>query len=171
MIQHSEFSCIICQQSSPIYKCPHCKCRYCSLQCYKVHKLTCTNSPLESPLPSESPPISQEMIYRCTKPRNSQKEREFSELTEEQKKLLLSSSSIMKALGEPGIESLIKDVLKSHTPDDTLDALIDRYPEFNEFLNLLLDTVQFHPTRESRTLHPRSLPQWVEKLAGQTFQD
>ncbi|XP_078480787.1 LOW QUALITY PROTEIN: zinc finger HIT domain-containing protein 3-like [Lampetra planeri] len=33
--------CNVCSESTSKYKCPACRVRYCSLQCYKTHKETC----------------------------------------------------------------------------------------------------------------------------------
>ncbi|XP_074527599.1 zinc finger HIT domain-containing protein 3 [Halichoeres trimaculatus] len=41
--------CSVCSEQTPKYRCPACKIRYCSLDCYKRHKDTCL--PAEKPAP------------------------------------------------------------------------------------------------------------------------
>jgi hypothetical protein len=35
-------TCVVCRQSEARYKCPACSSGYCSVKCYKEHKLSCT---------------------------------------------------------------------------------------------------------------------------------
>ncbi|XP_034539620.1 zinc finger HIT domain-containing protein 3 [Notolabrus celidotus] len=41
--------CNVCREKTPKYRCPACKIRYCSLDCYKSHKDICL--PVEQPAP------------------------------------------------------------------------------------------------------------------------
>lgn len=41
--------CLICNTNDSKYKCPKCEIGYCSIQCYKQHKLTHSNDPIPPP--------------------------------------------------------------------------------------------------------------------------
>ena len=94
------------------------------------------------------------MDIACDPPHKQTAPATYQHIPQEQLQRLEESKKIKKMLQTPGLRSLIQTVTSSTRPRETLQQLRSDYPQFEEFVNDLLDCIDFHPTREARTLQP-----------------
>ena len=95
---------------------------------------------------------------------NQQKSIPYMHISEEQLIKLSDNPSIRKALLEPGIRSLILSITSSDDPRQSLSNARTQYLPFEQFVNDLLDCIDFHPSREPRTLQPTIVHRLFESL-------
>nr|CAG4651498.1 EOG090X0JQ4 [Simocephalus serrulatus]SVE94635.1 EOG090X0JQ4 [Simocephalus serrulatus] len=137
-------SCQICQTTSFKYKCPTCYIKYCSLQCFKVHKESpCekpTTPPLQENLPVEAVPLSYKFPTSDTVPIDKLQE-------------LANSEELKECLSNPHVREILKSLVQSQTPETAIqDAM--KEPIFLETAHACLKVVEpekFQPELTTRS--------------------
>ncbi|KAI9256613.1 hypothetical protein BDA99DRAFT_143183 [Phascolomyces articulosus] len=133
--------CGICSDQESKYKCPTCKIPYCSIACFKNHKLepcqpvTETNESSSSILASSS-----ESAERKQLPTDTADEDDTSRLTINQLTSLAHSSEVTKYLQDPQIRDWVTRIDRSNEPEKEIDIARAADPKLEEFIQLLLKT-------------------------------
>ncbi|KAJ0176543.1 hypothetical protein K1T71_007722 [Dendrolimus kikuchii] len=122
-------SCIECRKESK-YKCPNCRHPYCSVGCYKKHKV----NPCFAPPPPQreneeiKPDIEYDYPTEDTVP--------FEKL-----KLLGQSKEVKQCLENPHVRELLELLDRSSHPDTLIQEYMQE-PIFTEFVDACLNVVQ-----------------------------
>lgn len=119
--------CNICNKEISKYKCPICQIiKYCSIDCYKIHK------EMKCEKPSNK-------IYDLNEPISLQsytvKEWQYDKLRNNQR--------IKQALSNIDLQKIIKMVDQSKKPEKLLENLISKDERFAEFVDYMLTVIQF----------------------------
>lgn len=88
----------------------------------------------------------------------------YKHISEKKLQRLSDSSKIRKSLQTPGLESLILSITSSDNPRETLSQMRREYLSFEQFVNYLLDCIDFHPSREQRTIQPTVVHKLFESM-------
>ncbi|KAH7832186.1 putative HIT zinc finger [Monocercomonoides exilis] len=156
--------CSICGIDKKKYKCPRCAAPYCSVKCYQVHCLSCSKTQEKKEEANELPPISKEMNALCSVPAVASKYNSFYRVPDDKLVKLSESKRIMYHLSQPGLKERILSITSSHRPKETLQSIMEEYPDFYDFMIDTLNCIDFHPTRESRTLNPQIVTRLFKDL-------
>ena len=123
-------TCDVCKKVDSKYKCPNCKViKYCSLNCYKIHKNN-----------------------KCVKP-NILKNDKNNEMNEDiidgyivkpyQYNILKNDLRIKQALSNKNLQNIIKKIDKSNKPEKILENLMKSDEQFSEFIDYMLTIIKF----------------------------
>ncbi|KAI8149474.1 hypothetical protein BJV82DRAFT_588193 [Fennellomyces sp. T-0311] len=123
--------CAICSDQESKYKCPTCKAPYCSIACFKNHKLE-PCQPLAAP--------ADEHVERKQLPTENTDEDDPSRLTENQLTSLAHSSDVAEYLQNPQIRDWVARIDRSMDPQKDLDAARAADPSLEAFIQVLLKT-------------------------------
>nr|CAG4649851.1 EOG090X0JQ4 [Scapholeberis mucronata]SVE94012.1 EOG090X0JQ4 [Scapholeberis mucronata] len=125
--------CQLCNKEPFKYKCPTCYIKYCSLQCFKVHK----ESPCEKPNPEpssseialkECPPLSYQFPTADTVPIHKLQE-------------LGQSEEVKQCLSNPHVRDILRSMVHSSTPDTAISNMM-KEPIFLELAHACLKVVE-----------------------------
>jgi hypothetical protein len=123
-------TCIICG-AAPKYRFPCCKKRYCSLDCFRKH-----------PVSSCSPP---EEALKKKRPR--QQDEHDLDFENQVPRVILerlrTTPKIQRALASPQLQELIRGIDTSRSRGWALHRHLEQNADFREFVNHLLDTIDF----------------------------
>lgn len=122
--------CGVCGSAEARYRCPRCRTRYCSCDCYRHHKqdeASCPEPP--PPAPREEP--TPEPGYRYPTPDTVPRDKLLR---------LRDSESVRECLHNRHLRALLRELDASRDPEHMLDALMQE-PIFVEFANACLDVV------------------------------
>jgi hypothetical protein len=155
-MEHSE--CVVCgsQDLSKKYRCPKCRCRYCSLDCCRVHKPVCPGKPADQDVSSttatgvprgvkrsaEDDALDELVVQRAVaflspSPVGAQAHEKGWRLTEFQLRKLAQSSKLKSAYGNAKLQELIRSIDSDPDREKAL-KLARAKPQFEEFVTLLL---------------------------------
>jgi len=120
--------CVVCSKKESAYKCPSCRCFYCSLKCSKIHKEECV-------------PI--------VKENNSDDAQgtsilQIELLSDEQKKALSNDTEIQRVIKSTRLQDILI-AINSCTTDESRQSLLKKErskPDFDEFINLLKNSLE-----------------------------
>ena len=126
--------CIQCKATSSSYKCPKCRSRYCSIACYKEHKIVCVGK--DNVLPVKSSKDTTVELFE-------NKSDNFI-LSETLKQKLANSFEIRNILKSSKLQLLIRSI--DELPDSERTSKLRKIrvvdSEFEDFARLLLDTLK-----------------------------
>ncbi|KAI7854523.1 hypothetical protein BDC45DRAFT_440532 [Circinella umbellata] len=122
--------CGICTDQESKYKCPTCKIPYCSIACFKNHKLE----------PCQPPAAQASNIERKKLPTDNTDEDDTSRLTLNQLTSLAHSPEVVKYLQDPQIRDWVARIDRSTEPEKEIDTARTADPKLEEFIQLLLKT-------------------------------
>ncbi|KAI8973742.1 hypothetical protein BDF20DRAFT_883883 [Mycotypha africana] len=128
--------CQICNVNESKYKCPQCKLQYCSLVCYKKHKETPCGTTTNN---EDNDNSGQDFIRKPIKPVGHPDEEDPSRLTPEDLQKLAYSDKVHQFLKDTQIREIIQHIDSSKTPEKDIDSIRNEYPNFDEFLNHIVD--------------------------------
>lgn len=122
-------TCCICEKDDVLYKCPTCRQPYCSVSCYKKHKI----QPCEPP----------EIPEKTDTPRYKVKYEFSTEDTVPPEKLqeLRRSEELKSCLRNPYLRDIMKGILNSKNPTNAI-ALAMKEPLFVEMADACLKVIE-----------------------------
>ncbi|KAJ2747975.1 Zinc finger HIT domain-containing protein 3 [Coemansia sp. BCRC 34301] len=138
-------TCTVCSEAISKYKCPTCRAGYCSVKCFKVHKL----EPCALP-PVHSTPPAALTKGRALKPGEKERigggdddvdEEERHRLTPDDLKKLDDSAQVKGLLMNPNTRALLEAVCKAPNPVEAIRALRQR-PDFEELAQALISATE-----------------------------
>ncbi|KAJ2494347.1 Zinc finger HIT domain-containing protein 3 [Coemansia sp. RSA 2052] len=135
-------ACTVCSETISKYKCPTCRAGYCSVKCFKLHKLEPCAPPPVHCTPSAAPAKDRSLKL-------GEKERTGGDDDEEEKHRLspgdlqrLDDSTRVKGLlMNPNMRALLEAVRKDPNPVETIRALRQR-PDFEELAQALISATE-----------------------------
>ncbi|KAJ2493800.1 hypothetical protein IWW37_000186 [Coemansia sp. RSA 2050] len=129
-------TCTVCSEAASKYKCPTCRAGYCSVKCFKLHKLEpCAPPDCSTPTvaPSKDPAFKQSEQGRIGGDDDEEKHR----LTPSDLQKLDESAQVKGLLMNPNMRALLEAVRKDPNPVETIRALRQR-PDFEELARALI---------------------------------
>ncbi|KAI9315658.1 hypothetical protein BX666DRAFT_332312 [Dichotomocladium elegans] len=126
-------TCQICHKDPWKYKCPTCRIQYCSVTCFKQHKL----EPCAPPAPEKTPEGEKE---RRQLPTDSTDDDDPSRLTLDQLTSIGHSNQVLRYLENPAIREWVSRIDQSLDPEEDLKKARAEDPTLEEFIQLLLRT-------------------------------
>ncbi|KAJ1984888.1 Zinc finger HIT domain-containing protein 3 [Coemansia umbellata] len=137
--------CAVCSNAIPKYKCPNCKIRYCSINCFKVHKTELCLAP--EPQTASSVSTAGTSAAHLVKPKSSNNARSNDidddeeeakhRLTFEDLQELNNSEQLKRLLMNPNIRAMLEAVHKTQDPMDAIRVLRQR-SDFEELVQALI---------------------------------
>lgn len=125
-------SCQICNGQDFKYKCPTCFIKFCSVQCFNVHKeLPCEKPAVAPPsenLPVEHPPLTYRFPTADTVP-------------VEKLQALAHSDELKECLSNPHVRNILKSLVQSQTPETSITNAM-KEPIFLELAHACLKIVE-----------------------------
>ncbi|XP_047463201.1 zinc finger HIT domain-containing protein 3 [Mugil cephalus] len=131
--------CTVCSEQTPKYRCPACKIRYCSLDCYKRHKDTCL--PVEKPA-SNQPKAEEAFSSDSWSVDDLLHEEDIIDRVPLQRLQLLGQSKELRdLLCNPHLRQLLRSIDSADSKDDAMKAAMQE-PLFVEFSDRCLKIVE-----------------------------
>jgi len=119
--------CQFCNENVFKYKCPTCYVKYCSLDCYKIHR----QSPCEKPEQSEGLPP-QNRPYQFPTPDT---------VPQERLKELAFSDEVKECLKNPHVRKIMASLVSGFNPDKAMQEAM-REPIFSELAIAVLKVAE-----------------------------
>nr|XP_033778090.1 zinc finger HIT domain-containing protein 3 [Geotrypetes seraphini] len=141
-------TCCVCAGASPKYRCPPCRLRYCSLQCYKKHKEECIPKvdQVQRIANSEISPTFRSKSWRdggnsCSMNEILDEDEEQDRVHSQKLKLLGESEELKDLLQNPHLRQLLLTVDQAEEKETTLKNYMQE-PLFVEFADKCLQIVE-----------------------------
>ena len=135
--------CITCNKTDSKYKCPLCHNFYCSILCFKEHKLKCNNK-----LNNKNEDNDKQNEENITvQPLNLDEDEDII-LNEKQLSILKSNKSIMTKLKNKKLLKILKEIDSTKYKKRTLEKQMEIDPDFKIFTTEILTTLGFVKNNE-----------------------
>ena len=135
--------CITCNKTDSKYKCPLCHNFYCSILCFKEHKLKCNNK-LNNKNEDKDKQNEENTIVQ---PLNLDEDEDII-LNEKQLSILKTNKSIMTKLKNKKLLKILKEIDSTKYKKRTLEKQIQIDPDFKIFTTEILTTLGFVKNHE-----------------------
>ena len=129
--------CIVCKTENSIYKCPKCQEHYCSIKCYKEHKIKFIEKKEEK---KEKEPLIKNDL--------NLKEDEDIILSKEELKKLRKNKAILDKIKNKQLQKIIKEIDGAKYKKKLLKKFMDSDEEFKEFTCEIVRTLGFTKSNE-----------------------
>jgi hypothetical protein len=129
--------CSICTEKATKYRCPKCDIKYCTLVCFKTHKISC-----EEKNTAEVVVVTSSAISKQEQSLSSSSSSNLLILSASQKDKLCHSKSIQDILKSKRLRDHISDVDSAPDRQKALRNLRSKNVEFDPFLQELLVTIK-----------------------------
>ncbi|BBN17952.1 zinc finger HIT domain-containing protein 3 [Marchantia polymorpha subsp. ruderalis] len=128
--------CGVCVEAESKYKCPNCLTPYCSLACYKTHKVTPCTKPPDPSAASQNEDVAKQP------PRSFEENEDESgwRLRRAQLEAMAASDDIRRMLRDDELRKLIQKIDSSITPEKDLDKAMEG-AAFKQFTDKILAVV------------------------------
>ncbi|KAJ2812500.1 hypothetical protein H4S07_001357 [Coemansia furcata] len=130
-------TCTVCSEAVSKYKCPTCRAGYCSVKCFKLHKLEpCAPPDRSTPvaIPNQDRVLKQGEQERLG---GDDEEEAKHRLTPSDLQKLDESAQVKRLLMNPNTRALLEAVRKDPNPVEAIRALRQR-PDFEELAQALI---------------------------------
>ena len=135
--------CIICNKTDSKYKCPLCHDFYCSILCFKEHKLKCNNK-LNNKNEDNDKQNEENIIVQ---PLNLDEDEDII-LNEKQLSILKTNKSIMTKLKNKKLLKILKEIDSTKYKKRTLEKQMEIDPDFKIFTIEILTILGFVKNNE-----------------------
>ena len=135
--------CITCNKTGSKYKCPLCHNFYCSILCFKEHKLKCNNK-LNNKNEDNDKQNEENIIVQ---PLNLDEDEDII-LNEKQLSILKTNKSIMTKLKNKKLLKILKEIDSTKYKKRTLEKQMEIDPDFKIFTTEILTTLGFVKNNE-----------------------
>ena len=135
--------CISCNKTDSKYKCPLCKSYYCSILCFKEHKLKCNNKLKNNNEENDK----QNEENTIVQPLNLDEDEDII-LNEKQLSILKTNKSIMTKLKNKKLVKILKEIDSTKYKKRTLERQMEIDPDFKIFTTEILTTLGFVKNHE-----------------------
>ena len=135
--------CISCNKTDSKYKCPLCHNFYCSILCFKEHKLKCNNKLNNKK--EDNDKQNEENI--TVQPLNLDEDEDII-LNEKQLSILKTNKSIMTKLKNKKLLKILKEIDSTKYKKRTLERQMEKDPDFKIFTTEILTTLGFIKNHE-----------------------
>ncbi|KAJ2860765.1 Zinc finger HIT domain-containing protein 3 [Coemansia aciculifera] len=136
-------TCTVCSEAVSKYKCPTCRAGYCSVKCFKLHKLE-PCAPLDHSTPAAAP--NKDRILKQSEQERiggDDEEEEKHRLTPSDLQKLDESAQVKQLLMNPNTRALLEVVRKDPNPVEAIRALRQR-PDFEELAQALIGATDYN---------------------------
>ena len=135
--------CITCNKTDSKYKCPICRNFYCSILCFKDHKLKCNNK-LNNNNEDKDKQNEENIVVQ---PLNLDEDEDII-LNEKQLSILKTNKSIMTKLKNKKLLKILKEIDSTKYKKRTLEKHMEIDPDFKIFTTEILTTLGFVKNNE-----------------------
>ncbi|KAJ2892116.1 hypothetical protein IWW38_003342 [Coemansia aciculifera] len=119
--------CTVCSEVVSKYKCPTCRAGYCSVKCFKLHKIEpCAPPAVHNTLPAAATTAAAVAGEKEHFGSRDDDEEEKHRLTPDDLKKLDSSAQVKELLTNPNMRALLEAVRKDPNPVEAIRALRQR---------------------------------------------
>ena len=136
-------TCITCNKTDSKYKCPLCHSFYCSISCFKEHRLKCNNN-LNNKNEDKDKQNEENTIVQ---PLNLDEDEDII-LNEKQLSILKTNKSIMTKLKNKKLLKILKEIDSTKYKKRTLERQMEKDPDFKIFTTEILTTLGFVKNHE-----------------------
>ncbi|KAJ2063253.1 Zinc finger HIT domain-containing protein 3 [Coemansia sp. S146] len=136
-------TCTVCSEAVSKYKCPTCRAGYCSVKCFKLHKLE-PCAPPDHSTPAATP--SRDRTLKQSEQEHiggDGEEEEKHRLTPSDLQKLDESTQVKQLLMNPNTRALLDAVRKDPNPVEAIRALRQR-PDFEELAQALIGATDYN---------------------------
>ena len=136
-------TCITCNKTDSKYKCPLCHSFYCSISCFKEHRIKCNNK-----LNNKNEDNDKQNEENITvQPLNLDEDEDII-LNEKQLSILKTNKSIMTKLKNKKLLKILKEIDSTKYKKRTLEKQMKIDPDFKIFTTEILTTLGFVKNNE-----------------------
>ena len=136
--------CIVCKLNDSKYKCPKCFCFYCSIPCFKKHKMDCNKKNNNNDINDIN---DKQKENNEIQPLNLDEDEDII-LSEKQLSVLKTNKSIMTKIKNKKLFKILKEIDSTKYKKRTLQKKMDNDPDFKEFTTEILTTLGFIKNNE-----------------------